>query len=162
MAADPAGGKRIVPSVLDRLLDDDPEQSQERARSPAQELRELRDSVMRDVGNLLNTRRRWPAPDPALDELVPSLADYGVPDVTGADLSGGRALEQFRSALETALYRYEPRFKTVRVEVKSGADPGDRTLRFRIDALLHADPVPESVVFSSIVDPVTGGFEVEE
>jgi len=148
--------------VLDRLLDDDPEQKQERPRPAAQELRELRDSVMRDVADILNTRRRWPPPDPALDELTPSLADYGIPDFTGADLSGANALEQFREAMETALRRYEPRFKTVRVEIQTGADSGDRTLRFRIDALLHADPVPESVVFDSFVDPVTGGFEVEE
>jgi len=160
--ADPARAPRIVPSVLDRLLDDDPEQSQERPRTPAQEIRDLRDSVMRDVGNILNTRRRWPAPDPALGELTPSLADYGIPDFTGADLSGPRALEEFREAMETALRRYEPRFKTVRVEVQRGGDEGDRTLRFRIDALLHADPAPESIVFDSIVDPVTGGFEVEE
>jgi type VI secretion system protein ImpF len=157
----PRGGK-IVPSVLDRLLDDDPEQKQERPRPAAQEVRELRDSVMRDVADILNTRRRWPPPDPALDELRPSLADYGIPDFTGADLSGARALEQFREAMETALRRYEPRFKSVRVEVQTAADSGDRTLRFRIDALLHADPVPESVVFDSFVDPVTGGFEVEE
>lgn len=162
MPADAPRGGRIVQSVLDRLLDDDPEQKQERPRPAAQELRELRDSVMRDVADILNTRRRWPPPDPALDELTPSLADYGIPDFTGADLSGAGALEQFREAMETALRRYEPRFKTVRVEVQTGADSGDRTLRFRIDALMHADPVPESVVFDSFIDPVTGGFEVEE
>ncbi len=162
MAAEAGRGGKIVQSVLDRLLDDDPEQKQERPRPPAQELRELRDSVMRDVADILNTRRRWPPPDPALFELTPSLADYGIPDFTGADLSSTRALEEFREAMETALRRYEPRFKSVRVEIQSGDDPGDRTLRFRIDALLHADPVPESVVFDSFIDPVTGGFEVED
>jgi type VI secretion system protein ImpF len=139
VAAEAGRGGKIVQSVLDRLLDDDPEQPQERPKPPAQELRELRDSVMRDVADILNTRRRWPPPDPALGELTPSLADYGIPDFTGAD-----------------------RFKSVRVEIQSGDDAGDRTLRFRIDALLHADPVPESVVFDSFIDPVTGGFEVEE
>jgi type VI secretion system protein ImpF len=162
VAAEAGRGGKIVQSVLDRLLDDDPEQPQERPKPPAQELRELRDSVMRDVADILNTRRRWPPPDPALGELTPSLADYGIPDFTGADLSSTRALEQFRDAMETALRRYEPRFKSVRVEIQSGDDAGDRTLRFRIDALLHADPVPESVVFDSFIDPVTGGFEVEE
>jgi type VI secretion system protein ImpF len=157
-----AKGGRIVQSVLDRLLDDDPEQKQERPRPPAQELRDLRDSVMRDVADILNTRRRWPRPDPALVDLVPSLADYGIPDFTGADMSGGRALEEFRDAMETALRRYEPRFKSVRVEILKRDDSGDRTLRFRIDALLHADPVPETIVFDSFVDPVTGGFDVEE
>jgi type VI secretion system protein ImpF len=148
--------------MLDRLIDDDPGERQERPKSAAQQLRDLRDGVIRDVGNLLNTRRRWPPPDPALTELVPSLADYGVPDFTGADLSTPKAREEFRALLSMALRRYEPRFKSVRVELLENSDATDRTLRFRVDAMLHADPAPEPLVFDSVVDPVSGGFEVEE
>jgi type VI secretion system protein ImpF len=34
-------------------------------------------------------------------------------------------------------------------------------LRFRINALLQADPAPEPVVFDSAVRPVTGDVEVK-
>ena len=75
---------------------------------------------------------------------------------------GPKSRDEFRALIEAALRRYEPRFKTVRVELLAKVDDADRTLRFRVDALLHADPAPEQIVFDSIVDPVSGGFEVEE
>ncbi len=31
----------------------------------------------------------------------------------------------------------------------------DRTLRFRIDALMYADPAPEPIVFDSVLDPAS-------
>jgi type VI secretion system protein ImpF len=34
-------------------------------------------------------------------------------------------------------------------------------LRFRIDALLQAEPAPEPIVFDSALQPVTGNVEVK-
>jgi type VI secretion system protein ImpF len=48
----------------------------------------------------------------------------------------------------------------VSVDLASSADTTDRTLRFRIDAVLRADPVPEPVVFDSTMEPSTGMFAV--
>ena len=48
----------LVPSVFDRLLDDEPDNSRETAASRRQVLRELKQSVGRDLENLLNTRQR--------------------------------------------------------------------------------------------------------
>ena len=36
----------------------------------------------------------------------------------------------------------------------------DRVIRFRIDALLHADPAPEPVVFDSQLEPSSNLFKV--
>jgi type VI secretion system protein ImpF len=36
----------------------------------------------------------------------------------------------------------------------------DRTLRFRIEALVHAEPAPEPLIFDSAVDPSTQGVTV--
>ena len=41
------------------------------------------------------------------------------------------------------------------------AGPLDRTLRFRIDGLLRAEPAPEPVVFDSALQPATGNVEVK-
>lgn len=152
----------VLPSVLDRLLDDEPDETRERAKSPAQQLRELRAGVLRDVTNLLNTRRRVPVLPPGLPELAPSVVDYGLLDFVGAELSSAPQREAFRRSVEEALRRYEPRFKSVRVHLLVNAEARDRTLRFRVDALLHADPVPEPMLFDSIADPATGGFDVGE
>ena len=44
--------------------------------------------------------------------------------------------------------------------VDENPEPGDRTLRFRIDALLRADPSPEPVIFDSTLEPATHQFAV--
>src|SRR6516164_6670828 len=91
----------LVPSVLDRLLDDDPTVSREAMRSRSQILREMKLSVHRDLENLLNTRRRC-LPVPAdLKELGKSLVSYGIPDVSGANLGASEARERLVRSLET-------------------------------------------------------------
>src|SRR4029434_10585889 len=71
------------------------------------------------------------------------------------------AREEFRLALETILRECEPRFKTVTVKLLDSAEPLDRTLRFRIDALMYADPAPEELVFDSTLEALTGAFKIE-
>jgi type VI secretion system protein ImpF len=156
-----AADQLLLPSVLDRLLDDDPEVTSEPAKSRAQVLREMKQSVRRDLENLLNSRRRAGPVPPELTELGQSLAGYGLPDFTGTDITSAEAREAFRQAVEAVLRTYEPRFKTVAVQLLEGTEPLDRTLRFRIDALLYAFPAPEVVVFDSAVEPLTGDVEVK-
>ena len=43
----------------------------------------------------------------------------------------------------------------------SNVDETDRTLRFRIDALMYAEPAPEPVLFDSQMNPVSANFEVK-
>ncbi len=151
----------LVASVLDRLLDDDPLRAREPPKSRHQLLRDLKQSVRRDLENLLNTRWRpmeWPA---ELAELERSLVNYGIPDVTGQELGSQSGRQEFRRAVEAVIRRYEPRFKQVRVEMLDNAERLDRTLRFRIDALLYAEPAPEPVVFDSAFEPSTGNVEVK-
>ncbi|HYT92063.1 MAG TPA: type VI secretion system baseplate subunit TssE [Gemmataceae bacterium] len=151
----------LVPSVLDRLLDDDPDVNREAPKTRHQVLRDLKQAVRRDLENLLNTRRRcrgWPA---GLKELEKSLVNYGIPDFTGARMSTAEDRDDFRRALETVLRTYESRFKSVKVLLLENTDESDRTLRFRIDGLLVADPAPEPVVFDSALEPTTGGFQVK-
>ena len=42
------------------------------------------------------------------------------------------------------------------------SDVEDRTFRFRIDALLIAEPAPEPIIFDSELRPGTGDIEVKE
>jgi type VI secretion system protein ImpF len=151
----------LVPSVLDRLLDDAPEVSTEPARNRAQLLRDLKQSVRRDLEDLLNTRRRNIAPPPGLAELADSLLTYGVPDFSGTGPTSAKDREAFCRMLEGVIRSSEPRLLRVGVEVVSNPEPADRTLRFRIDALLRADPAPEPVVFDSALEPATNQFAVK-
>ncbi len=159
--AKPRIDQPVVPSVLDRLLDDDPSVRTEPPKSRTQVLRELKLSVRRDLENFLNTRQScvsWPE---HLTELEHSLANYGLPDIAGLDLARTRHRQDLQRLLESIIRRNEPRFKSVRVELLENTNPLDRTLRFRIDALLHAEPAPEPVVFDSAFEPVTGSMEIK-
>lgn len=151
----------LVASILDRLIDDDPGNSREPPKSRGQVLRELKNSVRRDLEDLLNTRWRcesWPV---NLQELEFSLANYGIPDFTGLNMGSRENRDELRHTVEEVIRRFEPRFQRVKVSLQQNADPQDRTLRLRIDALLHAEPAPEPVVFDSQLEPLNGIFEVK-
>ena len=81
--------------------------------------------------------------------------------MTGAELGSAEGREEFRRIFEAVIRRFEPRFTRVNVEMLGNAEPLDRTLRFRIDALLQAEPAPEPVVFDSALQPATGNVEVQ-
>lgn len=150
----------ILPSVLDRLLDEHPDESRDRPKSRGQPLIELRNAIRRDLEALLNTRRRhlsWPS---GLKELDRSLVNFGIPDVTRTNIATQEAREDFCRELEVAIRRHEPRFQSLKVIMLDNAEPQDRTLRFRVEALVYADPTPEAMIFDSSLDPVTQNFSV--
>lgn len=148
----------LYTSLIDRLLDDRPHV----VRPHAQEVADLRKVVRREIEALLNTRRRCLSPPSGLDELETSLVNYGIPDFTGLGLGSEARREQFRAAIEEVLRRYEPRFQQVSVLLLDNSDALDRTIRFRIDALLSAHPDPEPLVFDSELEPTTNTFNVRE
>ncbi len=151
----------LVPSVLDRLLDDQPDQKHETPSTPNQVLRLLKKSIRRDLENLLNTRWRcttWPE---NLKELDRSLVNYGVPDVTGANLGSDERCQELLDSLKETIERSDPRLKGVRITKLDNAEPLDRVLCFRTEATLQVEPVPEQVVFDSVVQPITGNVEVK-
>jgi type VI secretion system protein ImpF len=150
----------LVASVLDRLLDDHPEQQHELPKARHQLLRELKQSVRRDLENLLNTRWRCVSWPPNLDELELSLVNYGIPDFTGVNMASPAERERLRRLIEQIVRKFEPRFKTVKVIMLANRDETDRTLRFRIDAMLYAEPAPEPVIFDSELEPITNSFNV--
>jgi type VI secretion system protein ImpF len=157
----PAPDQRLIPSLLDRLLDDEPGVSREAPQGRHQVIGQMKRSVSRDLDNLLNTRRRFMSAPVDLAELERSLIQYGLPDFTGRAMASAEAREEFRLAIEKILRTCEPRFKAVSVKLLDGAEPLYRTLRFRIDALMYADPAPEELVFDSTLEPLTGSFKIE-
>ena len=151
-----------VSSVLDRLMSDSPNATREVPSSGNQLMREVKMAVCRDLENLLNTRRRCVSLRDDFEELKKqSLVNYGIPDITGASLGTVEAREEFCRLLERTIREYEPRFQSVKLTIQS-PQPDDRTFRFRIDALLIAEPAPEPIVFDSELQPRTGNFAVKE
>lgn len=151
----------LVPSVLDRLIDEDPTRTTEPAKSRSQVLRELKHSVRRDLENLLNTRWRcmqWPSD---LEELEVSLINYGIPDFTGVNMSQMSERENLRAVVERIIRKFEPRFKQVRVNLVQNKEEFDRSLKLNIEALMYADPDVERVEFESLLEPTSSSFEIK-
>ena len=151
----------LMPSVFDRLIDDEPFNSHETPRSQTQTMREIRESVMRDLENLLNTRWRCQSWPPQLKDLGTSLVNYGIPDFSSVDLSNDLDRNSLREAIEFAIRTYETRFVSVSVEIPKERTLEDRSLHFTIRAELHATPAPEPIVFDSTLEPSDHLFHVK-
>jgi type VI secretion system protein ImpF len=150
----------LAPSLLDRLIDENPGALHDPIRNRTQQLRDLRDAVRRDLENLLNAHKRCISPPPDLEELALSVIEYGAPDFLATFAAASEVRETFRKSVEDTIRRFEPRFQTVSVELIGDDSQIERTLRFRIDALIYADPAPENVTYNSQLDTSNHSFQV--
>jgi type VI secretion system protein ImpF len=154
------GGPRAKLPLLDRLIDDSPDEERDPPMSAGEALTALRMSVRRDLEALLNARRRWRSWPAELKELAASPIGYGIPDFTSGAMNEAGRRELLRAEVEATIRRFEPRMVTVKVLLVENADKLDATLRLRIDGLLHADPAPEPVAFDTTVDSTTADVYV--
>jgi type VI secretion system protein ImpF len=154
--ARPLTNRLLTPSVLDRLLDDDPGVRQEPAHARGQSLNQLKESVRRDLVNLLNTRTRFVRGPEHLTQLERSLVEYGLEDFGGRNLASEAERARFCRDIEEVIRKNEPRLEEVQVRAGGEGDPLDRTFRFTISARLRVEPTPEQVQFDSRVNPATG------
>jgi type VI secretion system protein ImpF len=146
---------RVQPALLDRLIDEAPDQQRDPSTSVADTMAALRQSVRRDLEALLNARRRWRSWPKSLSELSTSPIGYGIPDFASGAFNDQRRREELRLEIEDTIRRFEPRFLSVRVHLVDAHEQLETTLRLRIDAVMHADPAPEAIVFDTVVDPTT-------
>jgi len=157
-----AKDKKLRPSILDRLFDDDPQSQVEPKLEHHQILKQLRASIRRDLESLLNTRFHLIKPSSDLIEVEKSLFNYGLPDLATINIMDEGLRKKFITELESTLKSYEPRFKSVKVTFIENAESIDRTLRFRINTVIYADPLPEVVVYDSMLDSVTRSLNIKE
>ncbi|TCI03230.1 type VI secretion system baseplate subunit TssE [Corallincola luteus] len=149
-------------SLLDRLIDDDPSGVRDSKAMTNFGLRELRDSVRRDLEALLNSRSSWLEIPEHYEELQASLVNYGLPDFSSMQTSNLEGRQRLCQIIEEVILRFEPRFVEVSVTALDEEMPLDRILKIRINAYLHADPLPEEVSFDSELEPVHLGMLVKE
>ena len=148
----------VQQSVLDRLIDTEPYNRNEVPPSRQQSVRALKAAVRRDLEWLLNTRA-IPNPVPEeFDEVRESFYTYGLSDITSMSADDVRSRARLRNMIERAIALFEPRLTAVQVIESSAAAREVRQLRFRIEAVLRLDPVPEQVVFSTVLDVATGEY----
>jgi type VI secretion system protein ImpF len=148
----------LVPSVLDRLVDLEPKISTEPPASRSRSLVQIKEAVKRDLEWLLNSKQTLGALT-GLPHLDASAWSYGLPDLSASSLASAVDRERLRLAIEAAIRRFEPRLQGVEV-TQVEARASDRSIRFRIDAMLRVDPAPEQVTFDSMFQLATKAFQV--
>lgn len=142
-------------SLLDRLLDDESD-----PKSHSMRLADIRSAVRRDLEKLLNTRHRcvgWPN---TLTELETSIFNYGLPDLLAMDMAAEEDRLAFVKTVEEVIRRHDQRFREVTTHLLENSDELDRTLRFRIEAIVQVDPAAEQIVFDTTVDPASKSITI--
>jgi type VI secretion system protein ImpF len=134
----------FAPGLLDRLLGD---------HDRPMTLEQYKDSVARDLEDLLNTR--CALPDElmrAYPECTRSIANYGLVDFAGMCLNSADDRARICAALKAAIERHEPRLRNVqaRLERESGAI---NRVSFAIFGTLTGLPTTEAVSFDAVLQP---------
>jgi len=124
-------------SLLERLRDPEPES----ARTLRQNTDRLVQSVLANLGRLLNARHG----------ITPIQADYGIPDLCEVVHNFPDAIGEMRKAIKASIEKYEPRLR--RVNVKHVTAPDDPfALRFEITAELATSEEKASVWIETRID----------
>ena len=154
--------KSVQPSLLDRLIDLDPQTRAEAPVSRSESLRQFRMGVRRDLEWLLNTTcAPLEIPEPCA-EAKNSVLTFGLPDVSSVTLTdAGDEMDLLRS-LEEAIERFEPRLAHARVTSKDPYKPGKQALTFHVEAILLVDPSPERISFDTVLEISKGAYSVKE
>ena len=152
----------VLPSLLDRLIDDDPDNHKVTAKAYGAVLADIKSSIRRDLECLLNTRLyRGQLPE-KLSELDVSIVNYGLPDFSVIQLESDDGKEEFRSQVKSIIEKFEPRFSHVMVDLEQIGEEYERTLYMKISAVLMIEPDPVPLLFDSRVKTMDKAVHLRE
>jgi len=154
-------GQKInyLPTLLDRLLDDEPKSLREPHDQFHFNSRTMRSIVQRDLLAILNNTNI----EDGLDDyrhaaVAESVMNYGVAPVTGG-WSHSHAWSRIESAVRRAIIRFEPRILPQSLMVRPLYDKNQPSrygvILFEIRALIHWEPRPIDLCFSAAYDAET-------
>ena len=149
----------IQASVLDRLIDREPQISREPARDRLISFDEVKAAIVRDLESLLNTKALILQVPAALNHLNGSVFVYGLPDFTSHNPKSPSTRQQLRQDVQRAISKFEPRLQNVTVRIEQ-ADREERNIRLKITGLLVVDPVAEPVTFDTYFDLNKGEYRI--
>lgn len=155
--------ERLQPSLLDRLRDDHPGERLEAPSDRVLSLPQLRRSVQRDIGWLLNARHlgREVA---GYTEVEQSVLNFGIPDLAGFTVSS-LDIGELEKTIQVALERFEPRLLKPSIRLNVHLDPekmSHNTLILDISCELWAFPAPVELLLRTELDFESGAVAVTE
>ena len=127
--------------------------------------RSLRESVVRDLGWLMNSVRLSSVQDlAAFPYAARSSLNFGMPDLAGRTLTS-IDVPELEAELREAIINYEPRLvpESVSVAVRDATtEYGVNSMQFTIEAMLMAYPAPLALCLRTEIDLETGEVSVAE
>ncbi|MFO0938027.1 MAG: type VI secretion system baseplate subunit TssE [Gemmataceae bacterium] len=152
------------PSFLNRLTD--PDIPDKRCHYS---LAQTEQSVMRDLEDLLNTKRPRDGIFSGCTEVEHSIANFGLRDVTHVKAQSPDERQRFAEHVRDVIVAYEPRLKNVDVSVRQPDDVKAElpqgfklgAIFLRIRATLNVDPMPvDGIVFDTVLHLASGHHDV--
>jgi type VI secretion system protein ImpF len=161
--------ERVQPSLLERLTDHEPDATREVREHRSSSARSLRQSVMRDLGWLLNAQGIASAQDVArYPGVAESVLNFGFYDLAGKSASN-LDVARIERLMADAIRAFEPRILpgTLRVRVIHAGRADEmsgqhNTIAFIVEGDLHAHPVPERLYLRTELDLEAGKVKVSE
>jgi type VI secretion system protein ImpF len=150
------GETTITVSVLDRLIDLEPENRMENPLSRSQSVRLLKSAVRRDLEWLLNSRRICDPPDEGLKEVNRSAYTYGLPDLSTLTMAATGDRNKLVRQILATINQFEPRLANVRLVLVETPDSAKKDVHLRVEAMLRMDPVPEPISFDTVIELKSG------
>lgn len=135
------------------------------SREPVQyrlyDITRIKAMVVRDLENLLNTRRNILPVPASYREINNSVFMYGIGDFTSENPRSPSVRRRLRQDIEKTISKFEPRLKNVTVRLEEDLEAG-RNLRFRISGLLVVEPEIEPVSFDTYFDTNRGEYVIHK
>jgi type VI secretion system protein ImpF len=148
-------------SLLDRLLDYEPEVGRESVQNRLLDIRQIKAMVIRDLENLLNTRRLISPIPVSYRDIHNSVFMYGLGDFTSESPQSPSVRQRLRLDIEKTIARFEPRLKNVAVRLEKGTERG-RSVRLRITGILVVESETEPVIFDTYFDPDRSRYVIQK
>ncbi|MEI4484324.1 MULTISPECIES: type VI secretion system baseplate subunit TssE [unclassified Phyllobacterium] len=147
-------------SVLDRLMDHDPDMMTDQPTTPRQKINNIRESVRKDIEALLNAQQ-WPhSIEKEFEELHTSLLRFGTAGFHGLMLATTEQRLRLAEAIRQVIVAFDPRLSHVQVGLGRNRNDQDRVLDLRIEAeMLFPDGI-EPIIFDTSLDPTTRHFMI--
>lgn len=157
--------ERLQPSLLDRLTDHEPKNSQESRDERVLSSYQLRRNVLRDLAWLLNCTNLHSIQD--LDdypEVKNSVLNYGLADMAGRTVSSVDT-EAVEYALLEAIQTFEPRIlpNTLKLRLLSKDERVNaNSVAFEIEADLWSQPLPQRLYLQTELDIEIGNVRIDD
>lgn len=153
----PNQATRLLPSVLDRLLDPN---TMGTKMQQGYSTEEMQAKVKRDLNDLLNARRPPRELLEDLPEVSRSVFAFGLPDLKDYQSLSPEAISALCTEIEQIISQFEPRLIHVKVTPKTSQENTKfGKLDFEISATLNVNPFPP-VIFNTMLDVAKDHLEV--